>query len=678
MNTQDNGGFAYGKVIFAVVALGLVGAAVWGARHLMNKEKEVEISTNYWEVKKDDFHLTRKLTGTLVSTDEVMLKSELEGHSTIQSVVEEGTKVEGNFDYTIKAGDTLKSIAEEYNKDELNIKALNKDYKEIDWDNLEPGQQITLPGDLLIELDPLQLKERITSQEISVQRQENMLNRERGNLETMKLSTALALKIQENNHQLAVLALDRVKNSEIKTEVFRMSGAITNLANDVAVNEDKLRWHRELAAKQFVSRMQLREVENNVVKLRYQIALQQAMMDAYMKYEQVTKLSRAELSVDEAVVEIERQKVQNKANLSDANSSVLTAQKTLALEIEKLEDLREQMANTRIYAPEPGTVVYYAAKHWERQEPVADGANVRRGQNLIKLPKDKSLKVDISVPQAMRSQLRRGMKAWVQVETGEPVPGTLSMISATVDTNRRGHTQKSYFKAEVALDSRVELPDSISEGMTVTVEIQVINLIGENQRIKLPNQCVTSRIIGQDISETGCYVLMENGSHQWRPVTIEYNDENFIAIKNEDPEMSGRGLRDGELIHLSPLTQADELADSLNLEEGVTNKGSVPLAKPDPEQMPRMDGEPGDMAFTPAQRKKWAAAAKQTHEDLKTVVDDVHAAKIDKLQMLTKFKNLLDAHRATVKGFLNSEQLKKYDKWIAPQRKLLEGSGAKS
>ena len=61
---------------------------------------------------------------------------------------------------------------------------------------------------------------------------------------------------------------------------------------------------------------------------------------------------------------------------------------------------------------------------------------------------------------------------------------------------------------------------------------------------------------------------------EWRPVTIAYIDEIHSAIKSEvDP---GRGLHEGELIHLSPLTQAE----SLNLEEGVTNKGKVKLGDP--------------------------------------------------------------------------------------------------
>ena len=69
------------------------------------------------------------------------------------------------------------------------------------------------------------------------------------------------------------------------------------------------------------------------------------------------------------------------------------------------------------------------------------------------------------------------------------------------------------------------------------------------------------------LSEQGCWVLNPKTQNpEWRPVTIEYFDEQFVAIKEEPG--SGRGIQPGEWVHLSPLTEAE----NLNLEEGVANK----------------------------------------------------------------------------------------------------------
>ena len=108
--------------------------------------------------------------------------------------------------------------------------------------------------------------------------------------------------------------------------------------------------------------------------------------------------------------------------------------------------------------------------------------------------------------------------------------------------------------------------------MKVTVEIQVVNLVKEDQLVRVPNQCVTTRMITEDKAERGCWVLdPETEQHEWRPVIIEYSDETFIAIKEESNPY--RGLREGELVHLSPLSEAK----NLNLEEGVYNKGALDL-----------------------------------------------------------------------------------------------------
>ncbi len=564
------GGFAYLKWLLALAVV--VGAAL-EVRHLLFRKEAAHKAQHYHKATKADFRVTVKLTGELTSTKVTMLKSELEGVTTIKSVIEEGTAVKGNTQYIVKAGDTLESIAAEFGKELLNIKDLNEDYQH-DWGNLPDGQQILIPGDLLVELDPLQLKERINSQEINVQRQENGLNRAIGNSDTLKLSAALALKVAENSHKQAIMDREKEINSTIKNTIKDYRGSITNLANKVSISKAKLEWYRKLEERNFLSKMALRDEEQKVAEYNHQIGMAQANLEAYLKYDKPSNLNRRELAVDESVVNIEKQKVKNAADLSDANSTVVTARKTLELELEKLADLREQMANTRIYAPEDGIVVYYAPRHWERQEPVADGSHVRRGQNLIKLPRDRSLKVELSVPQSMRAQLRRGMRAWVQLENSEPLPGTLSLLSNTVDSNRKGHTQRSTFKGEITLD-QAEFPDSVSEGMSVKVEIHVIDLVGVNQRIKVPNQCVITRMIAKDTPQTGCWVLdPATQKHQWRPVTIEYIEDNFLAIKKEtDPR---RGLREGDLVHLSPLTQAD----ALNLEEGVTGKGNVKLGTP--------------------------------------------------------------------------------------------------
>ena len=578
-SSRRTDGFISRKFLMPLIALAIVSVGALWIGSLLNDEEEKVRQEKYYTAKKADFLVTVKLTGTLVATDVVTLKSELEGETTIQSIVDEGTEVKGNTIYEIKIGDTIKSIADEQKKDSLSIQLLNKEL-DLDWGHLPVGQEIEIPGDLLVELDPLRLRERINTQDIAVQRAENTLNRAKGNLATLRLSTALAMKVAENSLQNADMDQEKTQNSTVKNYVQNLEGMIANFEKDVTLAEKNLKAYTKLKELGFVSEVEVLREESSKAKTLHNIKMAKVDLDAYRKYDRVSLLSLKQLAVDEASVNIEKTKVKNKADLSDANSTVYTADKTLELEKEKLEDLREQMANTKIYAPQSGTVVYWSEHRYGRGEPIINGAQVHRGRNLIKLPKSKSLKVEISVPQAKRSQLKKDMRAWVQVED-ITLPGTLSLLGTNVDNNQRGHSDKSYFKGEISLDESNGLPSDVAEGMKVTVEIQVINLVGENQLVRVPNQCVTTRMITEDQSQRGCWVLdPKTEKHEWRPITIEYSDETFIAIKEEsDPDL---GLREGELVHLSPLSEAK----NLNLEEGVVNKGALDLKRniPAPEK----------------------------------------------------------------------------------------------
>ncbi|MDG2212434.1 MAG: hypothetical protein P8M70_01275, partial [Verrucomicrobiota bacterium] len=201
-------GSALGKILGLLCVTGLVGGGVWGSKYLLSKEEEKVRQEKYWTAEKSDFLVTVKLTGRLAATDVVELKCQLEGSTTIESIVDEGTEVKGPLRYTIQVGDTLASIAEDTSRDELSIRLLNS-VEDIDWDNLPEGQSIMVPGDLLVELDPLNLKERINQMEIVVEKSENALLRMMGELENTELSAAFSLKVAENNHKLAVMEQDK-------------------------------------------------------------------------------------------------------------------------------------------------------------------------------------------------------------------------------------------------------------------------------------------------------------------------------------------------------------------------------------------------------------------------------------------------------------------------------------
>ena len=238
-SSRRTDGFISRKFLMPLIALAIVSVGALWIGSLLNDEEEKVRQEKYYTAKKADFLVTVKLTGTLVATDVVTLKSELEGETTIQSIVDEGTEVKGNTIYEIKNGDTIKSIADTQKKNSLSIQLLNKEL-DLDWGHLPVGQEIEIPGDLLVELDPLRLRERINTQDIAVQRAENTLNRAKGNLATLRLSTALAMKVAENSLQNADMDQEKTQNSTVKNYVQNLEGMIANFEKVVTLADSTI------------------------------------------------------------------------------------------------------------------------------------------------------------------------------------------------------------------------------------------------------------------------------------------------------------------------------------------------------------------------------------------------------------------------------------------------------
>ena len=809
----DKGGFAFGKLLALLIAAGVVGLGIWKTQDYLASQEEEVREEKYHVASKSDFLVTVKLTGQLKAVDEEIIKCDLEGQTTIVWIEEEGKKVKGPTKYVVQDGDTLESISEYHNKEILNIQQLNKDL-ELDWANLEPGTEFMLPGDLLLELDPLQFKERIYGQEITLNSKRNELLRAKGNVETAKLSAELYMKQAQSTYTNNIMLLNQLQNNTISNFIETTQNNIKIQEKSVKLAEQKLEAFTKLKELGFVS-----EVDTLTEQIRrdnalHSIDVARKDLEAYLKYDSKTALSKKQLEVEESRVRIEKQRVENESTLRDVENEVTTKTKVLEIEQEKLEDLQEQMANTKVYATQDGTVLYYVER-WNRGEPIQEGAKVWKGKQIIKLPRDNSLKVDLSVPQAKRNMVKVGMRVYIGVEDIK-LPGTLTFLSSTVDSQRRGHTEKSYFKGEVTIDTE-KLPDSISEGMAVTVEIHVINLDGENQMIKLPNQCVTTRMVSEDTPQTGCWILDEKtNKHEWRPVTIEYSDETHIAIRDwaslldittkQKPDWwrervkakaaldklsdeltqemeaaveaeresvtdlprsqrqvrieaarakAGKvagdklaagaekiiadfrrsvqgilsdqqldnfdkhkknfmtffdGVKEGELVHLSPLTEAE----NLNLEEAVMGKGNldfseiesievddkgVPLKLKAEKEAAQAAGAPkkpgrddngtaveggsvpagnvtGPVAalkLSEEQKPKWDAAKVQAQEATKEVFSQLATGALPREQVAGAFQKVGDDLRAAVSKFLDEEQLKEFDKqWKKDARAMLK------
>ena len=116
------------------------------------------------KVRNEQFIVAFSEGGQLEAVESLKVEAEMDGSSTIVFVVDEGSTVKGPEEIQAKVGDTPESIAAAHQVTVESLRHVNPDL----YTALAEGQTVTIPGDLLVELDPGSLKDKILSQEIAV------------------------------------------------------------------------------------------------------------------------------------------------------------------------------------------------------------------------------------------------------------------------------------------------------------------------------------------------------------------------------------------------------------------------------------------------------------------------------------------------------------------------------
>ena len=659
-------------------------------------------------VKNEQFIVAFSEGGQLESVSSVKVENEMDGSSTIVSIVDEGSTVKGPRQVQVQAGDTPGALAKKHGVTEDALRHVNPDLEKA----IQNGESITIPGDLLVELDPGSLKDKILTQEISVRTAKNAVTKAENDLEIQKLRNEQNIDDAKINVTFSKLDLDKFKDSDASLKREDYKGSITNLANQVEQSKEKmsiakakLKWYRELEEKQFLSKMKLREEElaltteqDTVTKLRHSIKMLIGERDAYEKYDYpkseasfLSLIKQAELSLTTV-----QQTATN--NMITATTDLDTQKQKLALEKEQLVEVKDQMNKTRIYAPSSGLVVYHvgeSSRYGGSSVMIEKGASLRKGQDIIHLPDLSQMMVALKIHESRINQVKPGLFVQVRVDTvpDRSFKGEITYVAPVASAAERWGSNKKVFKCEVAI--KEDLPPYVRPGASATCRIFVANLPkvrevnGVNVKtLKAPIQSVVTTMEGRRV----CFKMDDKRQPVPIPVATGYYDQTHIQIT--------KGLEEGDTILKAPLLHAKELNvggglfgyRKLNPEDlGVKLPETRAPAKPVPSTAKsggnktpapaapskvaqkgkgrpggnrqgggfgRSSGPPPELNLTEDQKAKWMAASSKRSESMRSIF----ASGIPREQMTAKMTELRAAFNAELEAFLSKEQLAKYEK----------------
>jgi HlyD family secretion protein len=231
--------------------------------------------------------------------------------------------------------------------------ALNSQTAKVEMLNIDEGDMVKA-GDILMELDSLPIRERITQLQIQRQSQENRLNK----LEQQKNQLETELRTQERQNQSQ--QLEKLSQVEQARQTFQSLKTTYNLQE-----QEKL--------------IQIYQAEQNLAALRRTLNLQreEKLTQIYQAEQNLAALRRTlNLQREEKLTQVAQAKRQLEDSNTAYNLSELRLQKAFS-EVKRYQNLLETGAVTEIRVVEQEDIAEERQRIWEQSQADIEQAKLR-------------------------------------------------------------------------------------------------------------------------------------------------------------------------------------------------------------------------------------------------------------------------------------------------------------
>ena len=389
---------------------------------------------------------------------------------------------------------------------------------------IDEGTQVQ-KGDKLVELDT-------TTLEDSLQQQQLIMNR----ANSTKISAAAAVRRAEIARQEYLEGTFKQNEQVIESNILI---AKQNLSTAL----DKAAFSERLAAKGFVTQQQLQADR---------FAVKRANLDMSLKENELRTLR-----------EITKQKmlVGFDADIETATASMLAEEKNYIEEEKQLTEIKQQIENCMVYAPDDGQVVYanQQSSRGGSEFIVEAGATVRERQSIIKLPDPEQMQVKARVNEGRIAFIRKGQRVDVTVGAleGQVLQGVVSKVNKYPEATSWFNSEVKEFATYIKI---LNPPEAIRTGLTAEVEM-LVNTMANQTMIPVQTLhedqeqafCLIKRTYDPKnplhIKELGGRHGDQGAEFSVEIVLVEYAASNnkFLAITS--------GLKAGDMVVMNPRSE---------------------------------------------------------------------------------------------------------------------------
>lgn len=458
-------------------------------------------------------------------------------------------KIEGDPEAAVSVGGAMGTIKYRVSKMDLTVSALApgelrtknmieirnpvSTYRQmkITW-LINEGVQVK-KGDELIKLDTSELEESYLKQKIQLTEAQQKVIEAEGDLRIAEKKLETDLLAASNKVEIAKVEIQKYEEGDFPQLVRTADSKLVIAEEELRRAEDRLTWTQKLREKEYVTEDDLEADQFAVQKRKVDrdLAEQEGkLLKEYTKRQEIMKLQTA---LVEAEGLYEQTKLAGERDIGVKKANLAAAKEKADLELITTNNLKQQLDDTTIRAPEDGLVVYYKDRNrWGQSDSILQvGTTINPRQRLIDLPDFSSWIIEARVHESMIRKIQTGQMAFVTLDAlpEELLQGRLSKISVLPDQSNFMRDTQEYV---VEIDLSRNLPN-FKPGMSGKSEIIIKDL---KDVIAVPVQAVQSRD-----GKTIVYVSGESGPYA-QEVEVGENNDSFIEIKS--------GLQEGQEVLL--------------------------------------------------------------------------------------------------------------------------------
>lgn len=476
--------------------------------------------------KRGSLRVSVEETGKIQAIRSVTVRSQVEGQTTIISIIPEGTQVE--------QGDVLAELDSAYHRDEIDKHRMMVTSAEASLTDAEEA----------MEIQRNQNESDIKAAEMTRDFALIDLKRYTGEVAYRKALAAYEKEKKADREQTEVpelapyfKALDPetdYTDGDWHQQLLKAQNDIATAETSLKLAQSKVEGTEKLREKGYVTQRDLDVDKSSYQGARISLDQTTEQKKLLITYDHSKQLAKFIADYEESEKKLQRAKRRANSALAQREAALGAAKATYLVEKARLERHEDQLTKTTIRAPQPGLVIYASSAGDRRrgdQGLIAEGEMVRERQQLIELPDLSKLKVEIKIHESVRDAVKLGQPAIVTFDAlpGLTLRGHVDTVAIIPDSaDRWMNPDLTVYKTVVVIDDK---PDALKPGMTAKVEIILAQL---ESALLVPVHAVTVR------GDKKVCFLVDGKKSVIAPVEVGLSNENYVEIKS--------GLKKGDIV----------------------------------------------------------------------------------------------------------------------------------